>query len=174
MASRSGATEHAGGRGFGGLSEHSGTSSGGVRQNAWEGTLAFSNIGLAGAAVRGKQWSNNHRPRLTRLVTELFEASAGHGRHHELLGILLNEVGNMSYLLDDKCRDTFGDMMSDAFLSAAGIEPQIMWSPGETMAAYRPDINVECLPRLTQMDRLHPLQDGRSLRCPWCCRARTL
>ena len=52
MAFRSGATERAGGRGLGdrvsyGVSEHSGTSSGGVRQNAWEGTLAFSNIGLA-------------------------------------------------------------------------------------------------------------------------------
>ena len=160
MASRSGATEHDRRRGLGdrvsyGVSEHSGTSSGGVRQNAWEGTLAFSNIGLAGAAVRGNQWSNKHRPRLVRLVNELFEANAGHGRHHKLLGILLNEVGNLSDLLDDECRNTFGDMMSEAFLSNAGIEPQIMWSPGETMAAFRPDIRVECLPQLAQMNRLH-------------------
>ena len=34
--------------------------------------------------------SNTHGARLHRLVTELFEASAGHGRRHELLGILLN------------------------------------------------------------------------------------
>ena len=99
MASRSGATEHAGGRGVNasrvayGMSKHPGTSSGRIRQNAWEGTLAFSNIGLPAAGIRGKQWSNKHGPRLTRLVTELFEASASHGRPHDLLGILLNEVG---------------------------------------------------------------------------------
>jgi hypothetical protein len=117
--------------------------------------LAFSNIGLPAAGIRGKQWSNKHGPRLTRLVTELFEASAGHGRHHELLGILLNEVGNLSDLLDDKCRDTFGNMMTNAFFSAAEIEPRIIWSPGETMAAFRSDINVECLPQLARMNRLH-------------------
>jgi hypothetical protein len=62
----------------------------------------------------------------------------------------------MSDLLDGECRDMFGDMMSDAFFSAAELEPQICWSPGETMAAFRPDIIVECLPQLANMNRLHP------------------
>ena len=128
MASRSGAAEHAafGGRGSCGVSDHTGTLSGRIRQDAWEGTLAFSNTGLAAEAVRGKHWSGKHRSRLTRLVTELFEACAGQGRRNELLGVLLNEVGNMSDLFDDDCRDKFKDMMTDAFLSAAMIEPQIM------------------------------------------------
>ena len=97
MASHSGAAEHTargtqsvafGGRGSYGMSDHPGTSSGSLRRGAWEGTLAFSNIGLAGEAVRGKNWSKKHRPRLTRLVTELFQANDSQGRRLELLGIL--------------------------------------------------------------------------------------
>ena len=164
MASRSkrpnGAAEHVAsnahpialaGRGSCGVSEHPGTTSGRVRQDAWEGTLAFSNIG-----VRGQQWSKKHRPRRYRLVTELFEASAAHGRRHELLGVLLNDAGNMSDLLDSDCKDKFGDMMSDAFISAAGCEPRILWNPGETMAAFRPEVIPECLPQLVQMNRVDP------------------
>ena len=152
MASRSGATEHAGGRSVN--AEHFGTSSGKGRQNAWEGTLAFSNIGLPATGIRGRHWSNKHGPRLTRLVTELFEANAHDERPHQLLGILLNEVGNLSDLLDGECRDKFGDMMTNSFFSAAENEPQICWSPGETMAAFRSDINVKCLPQLANINRL--------------------
>ena len=67
-----------------GVSEHQGTTTGRIRQGAWEGTLAFSNTGLAGEGVRGKQWSRKHRRHLHRLVTELFEANAGHDWRHEL------------------------------------------------------------------------------------------
>ena len=148
MASHSGAAEHAafGGRGSCGMSEHPGTSSGRIRQDAWEGCLAFSNIGLAGDAVRGKNWSRKHGPRVFKLVTELFKACQG--RRHEVLGVLLNEVGNMSDLLDPTCKDKFEDTITEAFFTAATAEPQIMWSPGETMAAFLPDVHVECLSRL--------------------------
>ena len=138
-----------------GVSEHPGTTSGRVRHGSWEGTLAFSNIGLPGIAVGGRHWLRKHRPRLLRLVSELFEASAGHGRPHELQGILLNEVGNMSDLLNDECKDKFGDMMSTAFIEATGSEPQILWSLGETMAAFRSEVTVECLPQLVKMARVH-------------------
>ena len=67
----SGAVEHA----RTGASEH----------DAWNGALAFSNIGLSGEAVRGNRW-HKHRERLFKLVVELLTAKP-------LLGVLLNEVG---------------------------------------------------------------------------------
>ena len=46
-------------------------------------------------------------------------------------------------------------MMRYAFNSATGEVPQLLWSPGETMAAFRSNVSVKCLSRLTKMDRVH-------------------
>ena len=120
----------------------------------WKGLLAFSNIGLAGKAVHGRGWPK-HRERLIRLVTELFKASSVHGGGPELLGIFLNEVGNLSDLFDDTAKGKFEDMMREAFARATMDVPQVLWSPGETMAALRPDVPVECLSRLSHLPRVN-------------------
>ena len=54
------------------------------QHDAWNGCVAFSNIGLSGDAIR-KNWKK-HRARLVKLVVELLKAKP-------LLGVLLNEVG---------------------------------------------------------------------------------
>ena len=120
----------------------------------WKGLLAFSNIGLAGKAVHGRGWPK-HRERLIRLVTELFKASSVHGGGPELLGIFLNEVGNLSDLFDDTAKGKFEDMMREAFARATMDVPQVLWSPGEMMAALRPDVPVECLSRLSHLPRVN-------------------
>ena len=153
----SGAAEHAhrpGQWGYG-SSEHHGTSSGHTRPGAWNGTVAFANIGLPGAAISGSQWAKKHRARLIKLVTELFhESQHCDGKRHELNGILLNEVGNMSDLCDENCKKKFNEMMTAAFESATRTKPHIIWSVGETMAAFRDNIKVECLPRMTEMFKI--------------------
>ena len=60
----------------------------------------------------------------------------------------------MSDPFDDDCKNKFGDMMSEAFISAAGSQPRILWSPAETMAAFRSEVTVECLPQLVRMNRV--------------------
>ena len=59
--------------------------SGASEHAAWNGALAFANIGLSGKAVSGNRW-RIHRARLLKLVVELLTAKP-------LLGVLLNEVG---------------------------------------------------------------------------------
>ena len=45
--------------------------------------------------------------------------------------------------------------MSDAFISATGCEPRMIWSLEETMAAFRSEVIFECLPQLVRMNRVH-------------------
>ena len=104
--------------------------------------------------MHGRGWPK-HRKRLIRLVTELFKASSVHGGGPELLGIFLNEVGNLSDLFDDTAKGKFEDMMREAFARATMDVPQVLWSPGETMAALRPDVPVECLSRLSHLPRVN-------------------
>ena len=68
-----------------------------------------------------------------------------------LLGILLNEVGNLTDLFNDEDKGKFNKMMYEAFMLATRDEPQLHWSNGETMAAFRSEVKVECLPPLTRM-----------------------
>ena len=71
-------------------------SSGASEHAVWNGALAFSNIGLSGEAVSGSKWPQ-HSERLTKLVVDLLTDKP-------LLGILLNEVGNLTHLLDTEGR----------------------------------------------------------------------
>ena len=59
-------------------------------ENGWRVSLAFSNLGLAGAAFSGKRWKE-HKEVLVQLFTELLKK--------QVMGLLLNEVGNMDDLL---------------------------------------------------------------------------
>ena len=129
----SGAVEHA----RTGASEH----------DAWNGCLAFSNIGLSGEAIRGSRWQK-HRKRVFNIVVKLLTTK-------RLLGVLLNEVGNLSDLLDPKSKEKFTNMILHAFQEAGYEEPTIFWSNGETMAAFRHGVTVNYLAPLTNMKRVH-------------------
>ena len=126
------------------------SSAGGAAEHAlpaeWCGGIAFSNIGLAGAAVLGQQWHKVHRPRLRRLLTELLREN--------VMGIGLNEVGNMSDLLTEPAKQRVEQVVAGAFSDVGALEhgpPRIFWSGGETMAMFRADVQVEALPSLTNM-----------------------
>ena len=78
-------------------------------QSFWNGALAFSNIGLSGEAVSGNKW-RKHRSRLITLIVELLDAkevilNCSPQLKKPLLGILLNEVGNLDHLLDSEGRE---------------------------------------------------------------------
>ena len=105
-----GATEHASGR-------------------VWEGVLAFSNIGLAGNALRGKRWPRVHEKRLSKLVSDLFSAAPERGGR-VLCGTLLNEVGNLSELVDELGREKFNRALTASLRQSCSEEPQIYWSSG--------------------------------------------
>ena len=130
----SGAIEHA----RSGASEHA----------FWNGALAFSNIGLSGKAVSGSKWSK-HRERLVKLVVDLLTTKP-------LLGVLLNEVGNLTDKLDPNDRRKFTEMLTEAFRAAGYNKPTVVWSAGETVAAFRSGVAVKSLPTLTKMERVHP------------------
>ena len=129
-----GAAGHASGA-IGGATEHAGS-------GPFEGVLAFSNLGLPGNAFTGKGWYK-HEGRLIVLVQELFDQATERGR--ALLGVLLNEVGNLSDLVDDEGRKHMNVMLQTAFLRSCEEKPNIYWSKGETMAAFRPGVGVEYL-----------------------------
>jgi len=112
----------------------------------WQCALAFADIGLPGSAVSGSHWSNKHRPALLRQFTRLLQTE------RRPAGLLLCEVGNLTELLKTEDRQEFDTLFKDAFAAAGATEhgqPQIFWSGGETVAAFRSDVNVERLEPLT-------------------------
>ena len=103
-----GAAGHASGA-IGGATEHAGS-------GLFEGVLAFSNLGLPGKAFTGQKWSK-HEGRLLVLVQDLFHQATDRGR--ALLGVLLNEVGNLSDLVDDKGRENMDCMLQTGLYDLA-------------------------------------------------------
>ena len=59
-------------------------------------------------------------------------------------------------MLDTNDKKKFDEMMLDAFNEAEYDEPQIFWSGGEKMAAFRKGVTVKYLPPLTNMKGLQP------------------
>ena len=139
-----------------GVAEH-------LRWSVFEGVLAFSNLGLPGAAVTSSKWPK-HSMRLRTLVSSLFTGAAERGR--TLTGILFNEVGNLSDPVGFVGRQKLHDVLKEAFRHSGGEDPRMLWSAGETMAAFRPAEKVECLPSLVGMPG--STRGGRSnaSRCP--------
>ena len=153
----SGASEHTGGSSLLEPSRASSSSAAGdhmlgatehMRWNVFEGVLAFSNIGLPGAAVTSPHWPK-HSMCLRTLVSSLFTGAAERGR--TLTGILFNEVGNLSDPVGFVGRQKLHDVLKEAFRQSGGEDPRMLWSAGETMAAFRPGAKVECLPGLINM-----------------------
>ena len=130
---------------IGGATEHTGC--------CFEGVLAFSNLGLAGKAFTGQKWPR-HEGRLIALVQALFHQATERGRG--LLGVLLNEVGNLSELVDENGRQNMDRMLETSFQRSCGGVPNILWSEGETMAAFRPSVEVARLDTLDFLVRDAP------------------
>ena len=114
----------------------------------WNGALAFSNIGFSGEAVSGRRW-RQHSERVRRLVVELL-------RGKPLLGVLLNEVGNLTHLLDADGKEQFTQTILEAFNVAQYDAPTVVWRSGETMAAFKSGVSVTPLSCLTKMKGVHP------------------
>ena len=85
-------------------------------------------------------------------MSELFIAAKDRGR--ALLGIPLDEVGNLSDLVDEQRRQSMSGMLAASFRQSCSEEPHIYWSQGETVAACRPHFDVESLPTLSGMKRI--------------------
>ena len=112
----------------------------------WRGSFAFANIGMAGSAFTGKDWYKKHNPALKELFTGLLNQQAQ--------GLLLNEFGNMSNLTTIVGKKRLEEVMILAFEEANAMQhgpPQFFWTAGETMAAFRADIQVYELKQLTNM-----------------------
>ena len=117
--------------------------------NEWRAALAYSNIGLAGNAFTSKKWYTKHRGVLLELFTKLLRTP--------VLGLLLNEVGNMSDLLTEEGKEKLQEVLMNAFKQAGATEhgpPQFFWSEGETMATFRAEVQVLALQPLTKMRRV--------------------
>ena len=107
--------------------------------------LAFANIGITGNTVSGSQRVKKHRPKLLDLFVALLQSK------ERPAGLLLNEVGNLNDLLQDLERQEFNDLLRQAFQTADASEhgsPQIIWSDGETVAAFRKEVEVVSLSTL--------------------------
>ena len=71
-----------------------------------------------------------------------------------LLGILLNEVGNMTELLDTEGKMRLEAVLNNVFERQTGNRPQFFWNDGETMAVFRADVHVQELSRLCRIPRM--------------------
>ena len=99
----------------------------------WRVGLAYTNIGLPGKAFEGKDWPK-HRRTLWELFTNLLKEEG------PIVGLLLNEVGNLDDLLSKEGKQRLEDVVVEAFdtVGAPGHGgPQFFWSEGETMTAFR-------------------------------------
>ena len=127
-----------------GASEH-------YAKDQWIGAIAFSNLGLPGSAFTGNKWSKVHKPALLELFIQLLVAE------ERPQGLLLCEVGNLSDLITPEGRSRLECVLRLAFQHAGALEhgaPQFFWSKGETMAAFKAELNVKMLKPLTKMDRV--------------------
>ena len=139
MAARSGKRDRGASSGAtpGSASEHA--------ISTWRMAFAFANVGIAGAMVKSSRWEKKHRPRLlTQLVALLWSTE-------NPAGILLNEIGNLSDLVQGQEREKINDVLKEAFRTAGASKhghPKIFWSDGETLGAFRAEVSVRPLSTL--------------------------
>ena len=101
-----------------------GASDEGVREGAWEGALAFANLGLPGSAVRGGHWPH-HKRWLEGFVADIVTEVERSVPDRKLLGLLLCEVGNLSDRIVGESRKKFCEVIIDSIVEAAGAVPTI-------------------------------------------------
>ena len=129
-----------------GVSEHN-------AKNKCTGAFAFSNIGLAGSAFQGNNWQKKHAGNLREIFSALLRTN------QKPQGILLCEVGNLSEPITPTGRQRLEEVLGLAFKEAGAVEhgpPQFFWSDGDTMAAFRAEVQVDVMEPLTKMPRVDP------------------
>ena len=97
------------------------------------------------------KWRRTNRPKLFDMFVSLLTSK------EYVMGICLNEVGNLDDLLDEKKIAEFNILIEQGFESAGASQhgnPQIFWS-GETVVAFRAEIGIRTLPPLTEMHQVH-------------------
>lgn len=123
----------------------------------WLGGIAFANIGLPGEALRTSKWQRTHRPTLLEQFIKLLSPKSVCGAlEFKVVGLCLNEVGNLSDLLSREDQMLFENLLEEAFDKAGATEhgpPQIYWS-GETVAAWLHEQQVRQLPTLKKMPKV--------------------
>ena len=127
-----------------GVSEHN-------AKNKWTGAFAFSNLGLPGAAFQGNNWRKKHAGKLREMFSNLLMTK------QEPQGILLCEVGNLSDPITPEGRERLEEVVGFAFKETGAAEhgpPQLFWSNGETMAAFKAEAQVHVMEPLTKMCRV--------------------
>jgi len=120
-------------------------------QNKWSGALAFSNIGLPGAAFQGANWEKKHAGKLRKLFSNLLMTK------QQPQGIFPCEVGNLTDPITPEGAQRLEEVLVLAFEQAGAAEqgpPQFFWSGGETMAAFEAGDRVHVMEPLTQMHRV--------------------
>ena len=87
-------------------------------QNEWRASVAFYNLGLAGDAFDGKNWTRgtNHRRVLLRIFKELLQ------ERKNTLGLFLNEVGNWSNFLTPEGRTRLEEVLTEASESVGATQ----------------------------------------------------
>jgi hypothetical protein len=123
--------------------------------SAWGGALAFANIGLPGDAFTGSKWAKTHRPGLLTEFIELLQYSS------DVVGLCLNEVGNLDDLLSEEAKKIFEGLIQEAFETAGSAErgpAKIFWPKGggETVTAWRADMVVIPMSTLKNMPKQPP------------------
>ena len=113
--------------------------------STWRMAVDFANLGIAGTMVKSKHWATKHRRRLLAQLVALLQSKKNPA------GILLNEIGNLSDLVQGQEREKINDVLKDAFYIAGASKhgsPLIFWSDGETLGAFRAEVSVRPLPTL--------------------------
>ena len=96
------------------------------------GLIAFANVEITAASVRGADWDQRHRPRLLAQLRDLLNSekcASGAPEHAAAtipLGICLCEVGNCSEILDADEKHEIEKMVTDAFMLQLNEFPHIL------------------------------------------------
>ena len=120
-------------------------------KNKWNGALAFSNIGLAGAGFLGPNWQRKHAGNLLEIFSNLLMTK------QKPQAILLNEVGNLSDPITPEGKERLEEVLRCAFQETGADEygpPKFLWSNGETMVAFKAETQVRVMKPLTEMFRV--------------------
>ena len=104
--------------------------------STWRMAFAFANVGISGTMVKSHNWAETHRLKLLTQLVALLQSK------EEPAGIFLNEIGNLSDLVEGQEREKINGVLKDAFNIAGHGNPQIFWSDGETLEAFRAEVSV--------------------------------
>ena len=119
-------------------------------ESTWNGALAFCNVGLPGDAFEGDTWRKRHERKLRDIFLKLFNMK------QKPQGILLCEVGNFSDRIRPRGQRRLEELLTDVFKETGVAKRgfQFFWGSGDTMAAFKPGVQVHDMEPLEKMFRV--------------------